>query len=185
MRSAPTIFTVGHSTHPLETLVAMLKAHDVKTVADVRRFPRSRKFPQFNDDALAVDLPGHGLHYVPFPALGGRRRPAKDSVNAGWRSEGFRGYADYMQTPAFESALAALERLASQQPTAIMCAEAVPWRCHRSLISDALLVRGWKVIDITSKTAATPHDLASFAKVDGLKITYPQEAEKGSPGLFE
>ena len=161
----------------------MLKAHGVTTVADVRRYPRSRKFPQFNDESLAVDLPRHGFGYVPFPSLGGRRRPAKDSVNAGWRSEGFRGYADYMHTPAFEAGVAELERLASRQPTAIMCAEAVPWRCHRSLISDALLVRGWRVLDVMSATTATEHALTPFSRVEGTRITYPKGTDE--PQLFE
>ena len=179
-----TIFTVGHSTHPLETFVAMLAAHGVRTVADVRRYPRSRKFPHFNDEALAADLPRHGLRYAPLPALGGRRRPAKDSANAGWRSEGFRGYADYMQTPAFLSGLDDLSRVAAEAPTAIMCAEAVPWRCHRSLISDALLVRGWRVMDITSERPATPHELTDFAAVDGLTLRYPPPDTGDAAGLF-
>jgi uncharacterized protein (DUF488 family) len=179
----PTLFTVGHSTHPFETLVEMLKAHGVTTIADVRRYPRSRKFPQFNDETLAVDLPRVGLAYVPLPALGGRRRPAKDSINAGWRSEGFRGYADYMRTPAFESGLEALIRVAAESPTTIMCAEAVPWRCHRSLISDAMLVRGWRVLDIMSAKAATPHELTPFARVEGTTITYPKGNDEA--GLFE
>jgi uncharacterized protein (DUF488 family) len=181
--TTPTLFTVGHSTHPLEALVAMLTAHGVKTVADVRRYPKSRKFPQFNDEALAVDLPRAGLRYVSIPALGGRRRPAKDSVNNGWRSEGFRGYADYMLTPEFEAGVEALARVATDAPTAIMCAEAVPWRCHRSLIADAMLVRGWRVLDIMSAKAATPHELTPFARVEGMKIIYPKGNDE--PELFE
>jgi uncharacterized protein (DUF488 family) len=188
-----TIFTVGHSTHPLDTFVRMLTAHGVTTVADVRRYPRSRKFPHFNDESLAAELPRVGLRYASFLALGGRRRPAKDSPNVGWRSEGFRGYADYMMTPAFESALEALIRTAAEGPTAIMCAEAVPWRCHRSLISDALVVRGWRVMDITGENAATPHELTDFAKVEGTQIRYPatgaasppRRKETNDSGLFD
>jgi uncharacterized protein (DUF488 family) len=181
--SRPTLFTVGHSTRPFDEFVEMLKAQGVRTVADVRRYPKSRKFPQFNDEALAVDLPKVGLAYVPLPALGGRRRPAKDSVNAGWRSEGFRGYADYMRTPAFQSGLQELIQIAGTAPTTIMCAEAVPWRCHRSLIADAMLVRGWRVLDIMSEKSATLHELTSFARVDGTRITYPKGSDE--PQLFE
>ena len=181
--TAPTLFTVGHSTHPFDVLVRMLKAHGVGAVADVRRYPKSRKFPQFNDEALAADLPRAGLRYVPMPALGGRRRPAKDSVNNAWRSEGFRGYADYMLTPAFEAGVAELARVAAEAPTAIMCAEAVPWRCHRSLIADAMLVRGWRVLDIMSEKVVTPHELTSFARVEGTRITYPKGSDEAE--LFE
>jgi len=169
----PTLFTVGHSTRPFDEFVTLLKAHGVAALADVRRYPRSRKFPYFNDDELAATLPPLGLRYVPIKALGGRRRAAADSVNTGWTSEGFRGYADYMQTPAFEAGLQALVALASDAPTVIMCAEAVPWRCHRALISDAMLARGWRVLDIISETSAPPHELTAFARVDGTRITYP------------
>ena len=124
--------------------------------------------------------PGGGHPYVPFKQLGGRRRPAKDSINVGWRNESFRGYADFMQKETFSRAIEELADLASQRPTATMCAEAVPWRCHRSLISDALLVRGWRVLDVTSTTKAAAHKLTPFAKVDGLRITYPPE----EPQLF-
>ena len=178
----PTLFTVGHSTRSFEAFIDLLKAHGVTTVADVRRFPRSRKFPHFNDDELAAALPPLGLRYVPMKALGGRRRVAKDSVNTAWRSEGFRGYADYMQTPEFEAAIGDLVEVASQAPTAIMCAEAVPWRCHRSLISDAMVVRDWSVLDIMSETSAPPHELTGFAQVDGTKITYPAGGGEGDGG---
>jgi uncharacterized protein (DUF488 family) len=171
-----TLFTVGHSTRPFDEFVGILKAHGIATLADVRRYPRSRKFPYFNDDQLAAALPGLGLRYVPMKALGGRRRAAADSVNTGWTSEGFRGYADYMLTPAFEAGLQELIALASAAPTVIMCAEAVPWRCHRALIADAMLVRGWRVLDIMSETSAPPHALTAFARVDGTRITYPATA---------
>jgi uncharacterized protein (DUF488 family) len=176
-----TVYTVGHSTRALDEFVAMLKAHGVGAVADVRRYPRSRKFPHFNDDALAAELPNRGLAYLPFPALGGRRRTSKDSPNTGWRSESFRGYADYMLTPAFQDALEELIEAGGAAPTAIMCAEAVPWRCHRSLIADALLVRGVKVLDVMSERSAPPHEMTPFARVDGTRVTYPA----AQPGLWE
>jgi uncharacterized protein (DUF488 family) len=175
LHPAGTIYTVGHSTHTLEELVEMLKAHGVAGVADVRSIPRSRRGPQFNADALTVDLPKSGLAYHPFKDLGGRRHTLKDSINTAWRNASFRGYADYMQTEAFVDGLDRLMELAARTPLAMMCAEAVPWRCHRSLIGDALLVRGWTVLDIFSRTKATPHKLTPFARVRGRKITYPQE----------
>ena len=176
------VYTVGHSTHSFDAFVGMLAAHGVAAVADVRRFPRSRKFPHFNDDVLAATLLGRGIRYVPMGALGGRRRALKDSPNAGWRSEGFRGYADYMQRPEFAAAVEKLVAVAAEAPTAIMCAEAVPWRCHRSLIADAMLVRGWRVLDIMSESSATPHELTTFAKVEGMRITYPAPAEDDRAG---
>ena len=184
----PTLYTVGHSTRSLEDFVALLKGHGVAAVADVRRFPKSRKYPHFNDDALAVSLRAAGLGYAPVLALGGRRRTSADSPNTGWRNEGFRGYADYMLTPAFEQGLSQLAALAAETPTAMMCAEAVPWRCHRSLVADAMLVRGWRVLDITGNAAPSPHKLTKFAKVDGTRITYPtaevEPSGDNAPGLF-
>ncbi|HVY62244.1 MAG TPA: DUF488 domain-containing protein, partial [Planctomycetota bacterium] len=150
-------------------------------VADVRLIPRSRRYPHFADEALARALPERGIRYLPFKDLGGRRRPAKDSPNAGWRNESFRGYADFMLTLGFAAALGRLEAAAAAQPTATMCAEAVPWRCHRSLIGDALLVRGWTVLDIVGPGRATPHALTRFARVEGTRITYPPEE---GPSLF-
>src|SRR3954454_2113080 len=150
MLEPPTIFTVGHSTRSFDDFVALLKSHGVEAVADVRLIPKSRRYPHFNTESLAIELPKAGIAYLPFKSLGGRRRAAKDSVNTGWRNESFRGYADFMQTEAFRDALAALIEAAKVHPTTTMCAEAVPWRCHRSLISDALLVRGWRVLDLIS-----------------------------------
>ena len=170
--SPPVIFTVGHSTRSAEEFVALLQAHGVEQIADVRLIPKSRKYPHFADEQLARWLPAAGIAYVPFKQLGGRRRPAKDSINVGWRNESFRGYADFMQQETFSLAVDALIALASQRPTATMCAEAVPWRCHRSLIADALLVRGFEVLDIMTKTKATPHKLTPFARVEGTVITY-------------
>jgi uncharacterized protein (DUF488 family) len=175
------IFTIGHSTRTLEAFIAVLLSHRVHAIADVRLIPKSRRYPHFRDDELSRSLPEHGIEYHTCRDLGGRRRPRPDSVNTGWRNESFRGYADYMQTPQFDSALEELVKLARQTRTAIMCAEAVPWRCHRSLIADALLVRGWQVLDIYDERKATPHKLTPFARVDGTKITYPPD---GVPSLF-
>jgi uncharacterized protein (DUF488 family) len=177
-----TIYTIGHSTRSLEELIALLKSHGVRAIADVRQIPKSRRYPHFADTNLLVELPKNGLSYLPFKSLGGRRHARKDSPNTGWRNESFRGYADYMQTETFERALDDLMREAQKQPTAIMCAEAVPWRCHRSLIGDALLVRGWRVLDIIGVGEAKPHELTDFAKIQGTRITYPQTNEE--PRLF-
>ena len=173
--AAPRITTVGHSTRSIDELIDILRAHGIQRIADVRLIPRSRRHPHFNDDALAVSLPRALIEYVPFKSLGGRRRPARDSINTGWRNESFRGYADFMQTEAFERALDELMRIARERPTAIMCAEAVPWRCHRSLIADALLARGWEVLDLYDERKAAPHKLTPFARVEGTRITYPAE----------
>jgi uncharacterized protein (DUF488 family) len=180
--SAQTIFTIGHSTHTLEEFVAMLKAHDVTQLVDVRTIPKSRRVPQFNSDSLAETLPTRGIDYLHLKALGGLRHAKRDSVNTGWRNASFRGYADYMATKEFEEGIKRLLELARAKRTAIMCAEAVPWRCHRSLIGDALLIRGVRVEDIMSATSARDHALTPFARVSGLEITYPAE---GSLELFK
>lgn len=185
--AALTLYTVGHSTRSLDDFVNLLKHHGVRAVADVRRFPKSRKYPHFNDDALTKSLPEVGLQYIPFPSLGGRRRVSPESLNTGWRNAGFRGYADYMQSQTFEAGVAELAALAARTPTAMMCAEAVPWRCHRSLIGDAMLVRGWDVLDIVGEAQPRPHKLTPFASVEGTRITYPAAAEPqdgAQPGLF-
>jgi uncharacterized protein (DUF488 family) len=171
--SGRVIYTVGHSTHPWEEFLGILCGHSIAAIADVRSFPGSRKFPQFNAETMRIALPEAGIEYLPFRNLGGRRKAAEDSVNSGWRNAMFRGYADFMQTPQFADALRELEEAAEQRPTAIMCAEAVPWRCHRSLISDALLVRGWDVMDIFDERQAKPHALTPFAVVRGKQIVYP------------
>jgi uncharacterized protein (DUF488 family) len=173
------IYTVGHSTRTAEEFAAILKAHSVQAVADVRLIPGSRRYPHFGAEEMAKWLPKAGLEYLPFKDLGGRRKARKDSINLAWRNESFRGYADYMMTDEFEHALARLVEVATQKPTTIMCAEAVPWRCHRSLIADALVARGWQVMDIMSETSAKAHKLPEFAKLDGTRVTYP-----GEPGLF-
>jgi uncharacterized protein (DUF488 family) len=170
-----TVFTVGHSTLPIERFSAVLHAYGIDALADIRTVPRSRHNPQFNAEALAESLAAAGIEYVPMPALGGLRHPRKDSPNMGWRNESFRGYADYMQTEAFQSGIDALIEMSRRQRVAIMCAEAVPWRCHRSLVADALTVRGVTAIDILSETKHQEHALTPFARVDGTRITYPPD----------
>ncbi|HEX6774099.1 MAG TPA: DUF488 domain-containing protein [Acidobacteriaceae bacterium] len=176
------IFTIGHSTHSIDEFLEMLQAHGVCRLADVRTVPRSRHNPQFNREELARSLDNRSLHYTHMPALGGLRHPRKDSINTGWRNESFRGYADYMQTEEFQKALERLLELAEQEPTAVMCAEAVPWRCHRSLIADALLARGVPVMEIASATRATPMAMHPWAHVEGASVTYPGEQSKLSFG---
>lgn len=167
------IHTIGHSTRPFDEFVAVLRAYDIEVVADVRTVPKSRRNPQFHIDSLSQALPAAGIDYVHLKALGGLRHTRPDSPNGGWRNESFRGYADYLQTPEFAAGLDELLGLAEERRTVIMCAEAVPWRCHRSLIGDALLVRGHEVVDIYDERTAKPETLTSFAVVDGLRITYP------------
>ncbi len=168
------VFTVGHSSRPIADFIALLHAYTIEQLADIRSIPRSRHNLQFNADALSVSLPAAGIDYVPMPALGGLRHPRKDSVNTGWRNESFRGYADYMQTPAFDAALDALIRMSHEQRVAIMCAEAVPWRCHRSLVADALAVHGVPVVEILSESSYRMHTLTPFAEVDGTRLSYPE-----------
>ncbi len=185
----PSLFTIGHSTRTLADLVTILNAHGVQVLTDVRRFPQSRRFPHFNARNLERSLPRDGLAYAPFAVLGGRRSPLprSESLNTGWRNDGFRGYADYMQTPEFAAGLDDLMELTTRTPTAIMCAEALPWRCHRSLIADALVARGWSVLHIASDdpAAASQHTLRSFARAAGSTITYPPpEVEPDGQGLL-
>ena len=170
-----TIFTAGHSTLPIDSFIALLKAYGIEQVGDVRTVPKSRFNPQFNADALAASLAVHGIGYIPMPALGGLRHARRDSPNAGWRNKSFRGYADYMQSDEFQRGVDELIRLGREKRTAIMCAEAVPWRCHRSLVADALDVRGVPVVEILSETGYRPHALTPFAHVEGTAITYPPE----------
>ena len=165
--------TIGHSNRPMEELIAQLKAHGVDTLVDVRTVPKSRHNPQFNRDAMPGPLAEAGITYVHMPGLGGLRHPRKDSINLGWRNQSFRGYADYMQTAEFGRSLEALIALPGR--CAVMCAESVPWRCHRSLIADALTARGIAVQHIMSETAVMPHKLTSFAHVEGAQVTYPAE----------
>jgi uncharacterized protein (DUF488 family) len=171
-----TISTVGHSTHPAEEFLRILQAHGVRGLVDVRTIPKSRRNPQFNRENLSASLHAEGIDYRHLPGLGGLRHPRKDSVNTGWRNASFRGYADYMQTPEFAENLTRLIELGSETPTVIMCAEAVPWRCHRSLIGDALLARGIPVAEILSATQSQAHAMTPFAKVEGRQVTYPGKA---------
>jgi uncharacterized protein (DUF488 family) len=169
------VLTIGHSTHPLEEFVSILKAHEVERLVDVRTMPKSRHVPQYNSEALATELLARGIDYVHMKELGGLRHARKDSINIGWRNASFRGYADYMGSAEFRKGIDRLIELAGEKRTAIMCAEAVPWRCHRGLIGDALLVRGVLVDDIMSATNRREHVMTRFAKVRGEEITYPAE----------
>ncbi len=172
-KSDLTVFTIGHSTRTLEEFIELLKTYKISMVVDVRTVPRSRHNPQFNKETLPETLKTKGVKYVHIPELGGLRRPSPDSANLAWENKTFRGYADYMQTREFTENLLKLLALAQQNRVAIMCAEAVPWRCHRSLISDALVVRHVKVRHILSVTSVTNHELTPWASVEGTKITYP------------
>ena len=167
------LYTIGHSTRSLEELVGLLRASGVSILADIRTIPRSRHNPQFEQEALRSALSRRRIRYVHLPALGGLRRARKDSPNGGWRNASFRGYADYMLTEDFERGLAELEALTEEGTVAVMCAEAVPWRCHRSLVADAVTVRGGQVEDITGPGTPHLHRLTSFAHVEGTRITYP------------
>lgn len=166
------ISTIGHSNRSLEEFLKLLKAHGIQKLVDVRTVPKSRHNPQFNSDSLEESLRSEGISYERMEALGGFRKTKPDSENTGWRNLSFRGYADYMQTPEFAEALSKLQE-AAKSPTAIMCAEAVPWRCHRSLIADALTVNGWEVQNIMSETSAPLHKLTSFLKAENGKLFYP------------
>jgi uncharacterized protein (DUF488 family) len=172
------LLTVGHSTHPIGKFIEILKAHAVECVVDVRTVPRSRRNPQFERESLSASLNADGIEYVHMPGLGGLRRPRRDSVNTAWQNASFRGYADYMQTQEFAVALARLIELAQTRRSAIMCAESVPWRCHRSLVADALTARGVAVEHIMTAAIRKPHAVTSFARIEGAEVTYP-----GLPGL--
>ena len=167
------IFTIGHSTLPIEKFLEMLEAHGIRQLVDVRTIPKSRRNPQFGQDQLAATLEQHGIHYIHQPGLGGLRHARKDSINTGWKNASFRGYADYMQTPAFAESLAKLIESAAAAPTAIMCAEAVPWRCHRSLIADALAAHGIEVEHLFTASSRKSHTYTPFARVEGESVTYP------------
>jgi len=169
------IFTLGHSTLPIERFIAVLQIYGIERLVDIRTIPRSRHNPQFNDTALAKSLTAQHFEYLHIPALGGLRRARKDSPNTGWRNAAFRGYADYMQTEEFKDALGALIHMSGQKRVAIMCAEAVPWRCHRSLVADVLCVRGVPVVEILSDSSYRMHTLTPFAQVEGVRITYPPD----------
>jgi uncharacterized protein (DUF488 family) len=167
------ILTIGHSTHSMDEFLEILAAHGVEQLIDVRTIPKSRRNPQFHQDNLPASLENAHIRYRHMPELGGLRHARKDSINTGWKNASFRGYADYMQTRDFEEGLRRLIEAAEERSTVIMCAEAVPWRCHRSLIADALTARGIAVEHIMSKTSRKPHAYTPFARIDGEQITYP------------
>lgn len=167
------IYTIGHSTRPIEQFVRLLKGHGIAQLVDVRTIPRSRHNPQFNRENLPASLKAAGIEYHHMPGLGGLRRAQPDSINTAWRNASFRGYADYMQTAAFGESLEQLIALADGKRTAIMCAEAVPWRCHRSLVADALVARGIAVTEILNETKAQPHSMTPFARVERQQVSYP------------
>jgi uncharacterized protein (DUF488 family) len=171
------ILAIGHSTRPIEAFVSLLREAGVAVVADVRTIPRSRANPQFEGPALARALARAGIGYVHLPRLGGLRHARKDSPNRAWRNASFRGYADHMLTPEFEEGLCELRELAKTGPVALVCAEAVPWRCHRSLLADALAARGVRVEHIVGKGRTTPHRITPFARIEGRRVTYPAAAE--------
>ncbi|OQW31494.1 MAG: DNA repair protein [Nitrospira sp. SG-bin1] len=167
------LWTIGHSTRTIDEFVSLLKARDIQQLVDIRTIPRSRHNPQFNTETISRSLKKEGLLYEHMPQLGGLRKPKKDSINAGWRNASFRGYADYMQTEQFGRALDELMANSKERKTVIMCAEAVPWRCHRSLIADALVMRDWEIRHIMSEERADRHQLRSFARVKNGLIHYP------------
>ena len=167
------IFTIGHSTHPIDEFIELLQAHSIKEIIDVRSIPMSRYNPQFNSDTIKQSLEQANIKYKLLKKLGGLRHTKKDSINLGWRNTSFRGFADYMASPEFTEGLEMLEKIAKVRNTAIMCAEAVPWRCHRSLIADALTKKGWIVKDIMSRTSAIKHRLTPFLKIKKGKLVYP------------
>jgi uncharacterized protein (DUF488 family) len=179
------VLTIGHSTRTFEAFLRLLQSHGAEQVVDVRTIPRSRRNPQFNRETLPDTLKAAGIGCEHLAGLGGLRHARADSVNTGWRNASFRGFADYMQTPEFAESLEALIALAKKKRIALMCAEAVPWRCHRSLIADALMVRGIKVEHILSGVRLQDHSLTPFAQVEGVRITYPPEGDSVVPDVGE
>jgi uncharacterized protein (DUF488 family) len=167
-----TIWTIGHSTRTPDELTAMLHSFGVRLLADIRHYPGSRRYPHFNKEALEISLPANNIRYIHLKELGGRRKPVVDSTNTAWKNEAFRGYADYMETTVFKTAIESLEMLAGEQRTAIMCSEAVWWRCHRSLVADYLKCSGWKVMHIMGPGKEEEHPYTSPAKIVGGKLNY-------------
>lgn len=173
--SSQTVYTIGHSTHSVTAFISMLQSFDIKVLVDIRRFPGSRKYPDFNKEYLATALQNSGMGYIHLEALGGRRKAEPDSKNTRWRNSSFRGYADYMQTPEFEKAATRLEEIAREHTTAYMCAEAVWWRCHRALVSDYLKAKGWTVCHIMAANKADEHPYTSPARVANHRVIYSDE----------
>lgn len=176
-RSKPIIYTIGHSTRTIDQFLALLQAHRVDNLVDVRTIPKSRHNPQFSQADLAKALSNFGMRYEHLPLLGGLRHARKDSINIGWDNLSFRGFADYMQTEEFDRGLERLKAIAQERTTAIMCAEAVPWRCHRSLIADALTKQKWQVRHIQSKKTARIHTITPFLRKRSGKLVYPKVDE--------
>lgn len=170
-----TIYTIGHSTHSLEEFILMLRSFDIRILADIRRFPGSAKYPQFNKDSLQTTLQTAGIEYMHLEGLGGRRKVQKNSKNNRWRNDSFRGYADYMETADFKKAVENLENIARAKPTAYMCSEAVWWRCHRSLVSDYLKAQGWTVLHIMAREKAEKHIYTSPARIVDDRVLYYDE----------
>lgn len=166
------IYTIGHSTHHLETFLEMLKSCHIKVLADIRSLPGSRKFPQFNKENLEISLPQNSIQYIHITELGGRRKIHKDSKNIRWRNPSFRSYADYMETPLFETGITELQNIASQNPTAYMCSEALWWRCHRSMVSDFLKAKGWTVLHIMAIGKTEEHTYTSPANIVNGHVLY-------------
>ena len=171
----PTIFTIGHSTRTIEEFLEMLNSFNIKVLADIRRLPGSRKYPQFDQDALKKSLEENGIEYVYIEDLGGRRKVSPDSKNTTWRNKSFQGYADYMETESFENGIKVLEKFAIEKNSAMMCSEAVWWRCHRSMVSDFLKAKGWEVLHIMSLGKATEHPYTAPARIVGNKVFYSEE----------
>jgi len=172
MENKKIIYTIGHSTRPLEELIKLLISFNIQIVADIRSFPGSRRFPQFNKENLLQTFPQNGISYQHFPELGGRRKALKDSKNIAWKNEAFRGYADYMASSTFKKEILRLEKIALKQTTAYMCSEAVWWRCHRSMVSDYLKYRGWLVMHIMGENKAEEHLYTSVSKIANGKLSY-------------
>ncbi|MGO9591621.1 MAG: DUF488 family protein [Candidatus Acidiferrales bacterium] len=171
-----TVFTIGHSTRPIDEFIDLLRTHAIRQLLDIRTIPKSRRNPQFNTDSLAASLAAAEIKYIHMKDLGGLRHPKRDSINLAWRNASFRGFADYMQTPEFAAALGQAIQLAEKtSPTVLMCAEAVPWRCHRSLVADAFVVHGIRVLEVVSPAQPKEHTLTPFAHVRGTRITYPAD----------
>jgi len=170
-----TIFTIGHSTKTIEEFLDLLFSFDIKVLADIRRLPGSRKYPQFDQDNLRKSLEENGIEYIYIEELGGRRKVSPDSKNTTWRNKSFQGYADYMETESFENGVKELEKLALEKNTAMMCSEAVWWRCHRSIVSDYLKAKGWEVLHIMALGKATEHPYTAPARIIGNQVFYSEE----------